>query len=383
MTTTPEAATPATAMPATATPGTAMPTTATPGTAGCESGKTSITQPGAGGTAVPAQRRPLPPVEQIRPGLWSVPVPLPVRRPPYTLVYVFETPVGPYLVDAGWDHDEGYEALVAGLATIGLSIADVRGILLTHGHPDHLGLAHRIRSASGAWIALHPLDAAALHRPQLPRPRELTALLAAAGVPDDVASGLLAGGPLVIARPRPPDLLISDSDRLDVPGWSLHALWTPGHSPGHLCFWESEHRLLLSGDHVLPSTVVTTPLPDQTVPDPFGDYLRSLARLRGLAATQVLPAHERPFTGLEARLLALEACHRGRMTQLVDGLRAGVNTVWELAALVGWHRPFADLSGRAVQIAVQDTVSYLAALVATGVARVERGTPDRWRLVTL
>ncbi|MCK9875408.1 MBL fold metallo-hydrolase [Frankia sp. Ag45/Mut15] len=338
------------------------------------------TQPGT--AAVPVQRRALPPVEQIRPGLWSVPVPLPVRRPAYMFVYVFETAVGPYLVDAGWDHDEAFAALEAGLATIGTSVAQVRGILVTHAHPDHYGLAHRVRAASGAWIALHRLEAAALHHSEMIRDAELAAMLVDAGAPDDVTAELLARDPLPIATVRPPDLLISDGDRLDVPGWSLHALWTPGHTPGHLCFWESEQRLLVSGDHVLPATIISTPLPSPTNPDPLGDHLRSLSRLRGLGADLVLPAHDHRITDLDQRLLELEACHRARMTELVEGLRAGVGTVWELASLVSWHRPFTELRAIAMQIAVQDTLSYLAALAATGIATVEDATPTRWRLVT-
>ena len=49
-----------------------------------------------------------------------------------------------------------------------------------------------------------------------------------------------------------PDILIEDGDKPEMPGWDVTAIWTPGHSPGHLCFYESGQRLMLSGDHVLP-----------------------------------------------------------------------------------------------------------------------------------
>src|SRR5579884_3620711 len=103
---------------------------------------------------------PLPPVERVRPGVWSVPVPIPNNPLRYVLVYAFETDGGPYLVDAGWNTDEAYNRLVAGLEEAGFGIADVKGVLVTHIHPDHYGLAGRIREASGAWIGLHPADAA-------------------------------------------------------------------------------------------------------------------------------------------------------------------------------------------------------------------------------
>src|SRR6202048_4544758 len=106
---------------------------------------------------------PLPPVEAVRPGLWSVPVPIPNNPLRYVLVYAFETDRGPYIVDAGWNTDDSYTTLVAGLAQAGFDIADVQGVLVTQIHPDHYGLAGRVREASGAWVALHPADAALIH----------------------------------------------------------------------------------------------------------------------------------------------------------------------------------------------------------------------------
>src|SRR3954453_8432723 len=136
----------------------------------------------------PPSLSPLPPVERVRPGLWSVPVPLPNNSLRYVLVYVFETDRGPYIVDAGWNTDDAYAALDAGLSHIGSSIGDVQGVLVTHIHPDHYGLAGRVREASGAWIALHEAGARLVdHRYQEPAdPLErVTAGLRRFGAPDD------------------------------------------------------------------------------------------------------------------------------------------------------------------------------------------------------
>jgi len=325
-------------------------------------------------------RRPLPPVEQVRPGLWSVPIPLPLGMPSYTLVYVIESLDGPYLIDAGWDWDEALTALKDGLALMGTSVHEVRGVLVTHAHPDHYGLAARIRAASGAWVSLHPLDDEVLARAEHGFADHLADVLAGAGVPADVTESLLTSEYLAARTLPRPDVLLEDGDRPDIPGWDLHTLWTPGHSPGHLTFWEPAHRLLLSGDHVLPVTPVGTPVPDETNPDPLGDQLRSLARLRDLDASEVLPAHEHRFTALDHRLAELDAHHRGRIAEVVEGLRAGASTAWELAAFVTWHRPLRNLRGIALQNAVTDTLACLATLATTGTARVERGTPDRWSL---
>jgi hypothetical protein len=64
---------------------------------------------------------PLPPVEQVRPGLWSIPVPLPMNSLRYVLVYAFETDRGAYLIDAGWNTADAFAALETGLQTAGFA----------------------------------------------------------------------------------------------------------------------------------------------------------------------------------------------------------------------------------------------------------------------
>src|SRR5947209_12874073 len=136
---------------------------------------------------------PLPPVERVRPGLWSIPVPIPNNPLRYVLVYAFETDGGIYLVDAGWNTDDAYDTLLAGLAAAGASIGDVRGVMITHIHPDHYGLAGRVREASGAWVGLHPADAELIHD-RYEEPADLLdrvgAMLRRAGAPADELVGL-------------------------------------------------------------------------------------------------------------------------------------------------------------------------------------------------
>ena len=96
----------------------------------------------------------LPAVEEVRPGVWSIPVPFIGNPMRYTLAYLLVGDGESALVDPGWDSDEGWEVLMAGLAAAGLRPQDITGIVVTHFHPDHLGMAARLRAASGAWVAL-------------------------------------------------------------------------------------------------------------------------------------------------------------------------------------------------------------------------------------
>src|SRR5690606_16719600 len=89
--------------------------------------------------------RALPEVERVRPGLWSIPVPIPINPLRYVLVSALELPDGVAIIDAGWNTEEAYEALSAGLGVAGYTIGDVKAVLVTHIHPDHYGLAGRVR----------------------------------------------------------------------------------------------------------------------------------------------------------------------------------------------------------------------------------------------
>lgn len=329
---------------------------------------------------------PLPPVERVRPGLWSIPVPIPSNSLRYVFVYLFETDRGPYIVDAGWNTDEAFDALSAGISHAGSSINAVQGVLVTHIHPDHYGLAGRVREASGAWIALHPADAALIEA-RYDEPTDLLervgAMLRRVGAPADELDSLQNASmpvrPLVDAVQ--PDVLIEDGERPEVPGWDLQALWTPGHSPGHLCFWEPANEVMLSGDHVLPRITPNISFHPQAGADPLGDFLRSLTKLQGWNSSEVLPAHEHRFVGLDRRLDELAAHHEQRFLEVIGAIRDGTVTAWDIAARMHWSRSWDRIEGFMRRAAVGEAMAHLRALEVRGVVREVLGEPSRWELL--
>lgn len=329
---------------------------------------------------------PLPPVEQVRPGLWSIPVPIPSNSLRYVLVYAMETDRGPYIVDAGWDTDEAYDTLVAGLDRAGFAMADVQGVLVTHIHPDHYGLAGRVREASGAWIGLHPADAALIHFRYMEPDALIEGMgtqLTLLGVPDDERTQLESASmpvrPFVWAVE--PDILIEDGDKPEVPGWDVHAIWTPGHSPGHLCFWEAGHRLMLSGDHVLPRITPNVSLHPQSGENPLGQFLDSLDKVGAYDAEEVLPAHEHRFVNLSGRVAQLKAHHEERLVEALDVIRSGTDTAWEIAGKMSWSRPWNRIEGFMRRAAVTEIFAHLRLLERRGQLRLIVGEPLRWEIV--
>jgi glyoxylase-like metal-dependent hydrolase (beta-lactamase superfamily II) len=328
----------------------------------------------------------LPPVESLGAGLWSVPVPMPQSSLRYVLVYLLELDDGVTMIDAGWDTEEAWSALNGGLGKAGYEIGDVKSVLVTHIHPDHYGLAGRVREASGAWIALHPADAEILPQRYMQMDDLLTRMrshLQESGVPlDDLDSMRGASMPVRgFVHAVLPDVLLEDGDRPEVPGWNLTAIWTPGHSPGHLCFYDAERRVLLSGDHVLPRITPNISFHPQQTTNPLADFLGALDKVAALDVGEVLPAHEYRFRGLAERIVQLRDHHEHRLSEIVTALaeRPG-ETAWEIAVELPWSRPWGEIAFWMQRAALGETLAHLIVLESRGTVRRSSGIPQLWEL---
>ncbi|QDY76546.1 MBL fold metallo-hydrolase [Streptomyces qinzhouensis] len=334
-------------------------------------------------------------------GVWSVQVPIPDNPLGHTLVHVVDTDRGPVLVDTGWDDPAAWTALTEGLAAVGTAVADLRGVVITHHHPDHHGLSGRVREESGAWLAMHPADTAIVRRTRGSRPARwfdfLIDTLTRAGAPDAHTAPLYAAraagrtGGLPGLDPALPDREIVPGELLPLTGRRLRAIWTPGHTPGHVCLHlEEAHPAglpgrgrLFSGDHLLPGISPHIGLyedpddADDGDTDPLGDYTASLELIARLAPAEVLPAHQHAFTGADARVRELLSHHEDRLRGLLSLLSVPL-TPWQAAERMEWNRPWAAIPHASRTIAVSEAEAHLRRLVKLGRAEVLPGLPVRY-----
>lgn len=334
-------------------------------------------------------RNVLPPVEKLQPGLWSIPVPIPNNPLRYVLVYALElADAGVAIVDAGWNTEDAWIALTKGLQEAGGSISDVRSVLVTHIHPDHYGLAGRVREETGAWIGLHPADAEMLEARYMKMDDLLARMrvfLEDAGVPDTKLpdlnfASMQIRGQVTMAVP---DVLFEDGKEVDVPGWDLKAVWTPGHSPGHVCFYSEENQLLLSGDHVLPRITPNIGVHTQQFPNPLGEYLESLLKVQNLGVGEVLPAHEYRFSDLRSRLdeIILHHAHRLQEIERLLAEHPG-STAWDISVKLSWSRPWHEIADFMQRAAVGETLAHIVLLENHQRVRREGSLPARFFLAS-
>jgi glyoxylase-like metal-dependent hydrolase (beta-lactamase superfamily II) len=319
---------------------------------------------------------------EVAGGVWSVALPFP-NPLGFAFCYVVPVADGVLVVDCGWDSDECWAAFRGGLAAAGAGLDDVVGVVVTHVHPDHYGLAERIRDTSSAWIAVHPGERPRIAAGEHDRERAVSDMaewLRQAGAPASEFAELRADAADMKARIS---MVVPERDLVDgeaVPGTdgALVAVHTPGHTPGHLCFHDRERGLLFTGDHILPRVTPNVSKRPQSDVDPLLDFVGSVRKVRAFGDVTVLPGHEWVFTGLRDRLDFLSTHHDERLTEIQAAVGAGAATVWEVACAVRWSRPFDRLQGRARRSAIGETYSHLYRLAMAGRIRHEPGRPDRW-----
>ena len=315
---------------------------------------------------------------EVRSGLFQLKVPIPNNPLGWVLPYLVPGDDGYTLIDSGWNTPDAFDALEEELRAAGVTFDRIKRLIVTHVHPDHYGLAGRIKEACGAEVIMHQREQDFI-RSRYREPEQLLERMAAwlieNGVPRDEMQDLQQSS--MPARsfvvPAEPDSVLWGGETLDFGLFKFEVYWTPGHSPGHLCFYEREKRIILTGDHVLPTITPNVSLHPQQMGNPLGDYLASLRRLEPLEVDDVLPAHEYAFTDLQGRLAEIVHHHELRLDEMLGIIGDGGATAYEVAAGVVWTTgTFDTFSHWMRRAAISETLAHLEYAVQEGRLRLTR-----------
>jgi glyoxylase-like metal-dependent hydrolase (beta-lactamase superfamily II) len=307
----------------------------------------------------------LPPPQSLGNGIHLIPAPLPFKSPAWVNTYAVESNGGLILIDCGADWDPGRQAIRQGFDDLGLAETAVHTLIVSHLHPDHVGMATRLVNEWGCRFVMHERAAKLVERYN-DSPGYMDRLVKIAsthGVPDsDAEATTHVDRPDYMPPIEPPDHTVEDGDTIDLgEARSLEVLHTPGHEPAHISLRDSRTGILFSGDHILPriSPVI---MYDLDFEDVLGDYLNSLQRLITLEVGVTYPAHGTLIDQGDKRARQILLHHDRRLLDMADLVREADTTAWEV--MLKSFRP--NLDPLQSRLAFLETISHLEHLRLSG-----------------
>ncbi len=272
------------------------------------------------------------------------------------------------LVDTGWNSKEAFVALEQQLKEIGLNFKDITRIVITHFHVDHYGLASKLKQLSGAKIALHQREKDFIDSREFNIDTDQAGQwLRLHGVPEKELLQLQTAFQWIDFSPPSPDLALHEGEKIPFGSFCFELIWTPGHSPGHVCLYEPAKKILLSGDHILPTITPNVSLYPYSADNPLGNYLNSLRAIEPLEVNLILPGHEHIFTGLKQRVAELLQHHEERIAAIIEVIKEEAKTAYEISSKIPWGingviTPFEEMLPFDKRLAMQETLAHLELL---------------------
>jgi len=308
-------------------------------------------------------------IEDIIPGLYKIELPLPKNPLKSINCYVIKGKDRNLIIDTGMNREECKAVLFPALKELDIDL-ERTDLFVTHLHADHFGLTGDLATDTSICY-LGQADAAIVKGVR--HWGEFLHVFVENGFPESVLKESLSKHPGVIYSPsRLVEITpVDDGQVIRAGDFELECIETPGHSPGHMCLYDANKKLLFSGDHILfDITPNISYWPEMK--DALRSYMASLDKVSGLDVTRVLPAHRKPWHNHRERIEELKVHHRHRLDECIVALQEGDMTAYEVAPYITWKIEYSDWEQFPIAqkfFAVGETVAHLHYLENDGVIK--------------
>ncbi len=285
--------------------------------------------------------------------------------------YAIEDADGWTIVDAGLGDPGARERWTEGLAALGRP--QVRRIVVTHFHPDHIGGSRLLAELTAAEEVVQGGEDAAIARRNWGDDRDVDGFsryLLEHGAPEWLVPGFRsAAASVALAEPT---RRVEEGDVVEIGGETYKVLVLRGHADGHIALLGEHTGRLFGGDVLLQTITPNVGAWPGLRPDPLADYLETLERLAGLDTSLVYPGHHGVLRAPAERAAEIRAHHAVRLDAHVDALRDGEASTYEVSERIWPGR----LSGHERRFALAEALAHLIRLERLG--RVVAAGPGRW-----
>lgn len=306
-------------------------------------------------------------IAEIAPGFYQLQVPFPNNPLRNINCYIIKADGRALMVDTGVNLDECYRAVINGLQELNVDLTRT-DFFITHMHTDHIGLLSKL-ATDGSVVYFNRVDAAVIDNARSGNWMTRVINTTKNGFPkDDILA--TANHPMYQFREytRHDFHFLKQDDAISIGDYQFRCIETPGHTKGHMCLYEPNKKLLLSGDHILLD--VSPNISTWSATDnPLADYLSSLDKVYKLDVQLVLPAHRRIFNDLKGRVNELEHHHAVRAAEALSILGAGGQNAYQVAQKMTWdltYKNWAEIPVVQRMFATGETLAHLKYLEAEG-----------------
>lgn len=276
-------------------------------------------------------------IQQILPNLYKVEIPLPGNPLKATNSYVIKTQERNLIIDTGLNREECMDAMRLALMELSIDLKKT-DFFITHFHADHLGLVPNLATVVSK-IYFNQIEADILrdihtidYRENLIRTARLN------GFPENKLMEIFAKHPAYRHDVRSPIVfsVVKEGSIISIGDYMFKCIETPGHTPGHICLYEYDKKIFISGDHILEEITPNISLWSNEG-NPLADYLASLNKISNFDVAIVLPGHRHIFKDYKRRIVELQDHHQRRLNEIISILMEGSQNAFQVASKMSWN----------------------------------------------
>ena len=308
-------------------------------------------------------------MEEILPDLYKIDIPLP--RSPLRAVnsYLIKAHGRFLIIDTGMNREECRREMLSSLKKLDVDLKKT-DFFITHMHTDHLGLVADLASEESVVYFNRPEASALDFRKHW---QETSAFFRLNAFPENELKKAFEGHPgYKYNMMKQVDFhILEEGDTVEAGDYRFRCIETPGHSPGHICLYEANKKLLVSGDHILLDITPNISLWSWER-NALKEYLASLDKVCTLELNLVLPGHGHVFNDLRTRVLELKQHHKNRTNEILSILGGGAKNAYQISSLMTWDVEYSSwelFPSFQKWFAVGETLSHLKYLEEDGLVQ--------------